>query len=354
MNGVPARLRLASALVAVAGGLLAAVGLLWVTGHDAGAGVGALVRGAFGSPVALRETLRQSVPLLIAGVGVAIALRTGLFNIGGEGQIYLGALAATVVGARVSDLPPPLAVALVLAAGAAAGGILGALAGALRAWLSMNEVITTILLNLLAFLLVSWAVHGPLRDRAGGGYPWSAPLPTNAQLPVVPLGRFGLPLGFAIGLALAALVAFFLARTGLGLEFRTVGEAPDAARFAGIPVERRILQSFGLSGTLCGLAGAVELAGSQPRLSDFFSPGYGFTAVAVALVAAGGAGGVAAAAAFFGALRAGSASMERVAGVPSAIVLVVQGLIILLLVASRSRRVLRRLEPRAPLAGEGG
>jgi simple sugar transport system permease protein len=352
MNAASLRLRLVSALVAVGGGLLAAVGILWLTGYDAGAGVSALVRGAMGSPVAFRETLRQSVPLLIAGLGVAIGLRTGLFNIGGEGQVYLGALAGSVVGTRVPELPSPLAIVLVLAAGSAAGGILGGVAGVLRAWFSMNEVITTILLNLLAFLLVSWAVHGPLRDRTGGGYPWSAPLPTNAQLPVVPLGQLGFPIGFAIGLVLVALVAFFLARTGLGLEFRTVGEAPDAARFAGIPVQRRIVQSFVFSGALCGLAGAVELAGSQPRLSDFFSPGYGFTAVAVALVAAGGAPGVAAAAVLFGALRAGSASMERVAGVPSAIVLVVQGLIIVLLVVARSGRVLRRLEPRAPVTEE--
>jgi simple sugar transport system permease protein len=278
---------------------------------------------------------------------VAIGLKTGLFNIGGEGQLYLGALAATVVGAQLAGVSPPLAVMVVLAVGASAGGALGALAGALRAWLSMNEVITTILLNLLAVLLVSWAVHGPLRDREGGGYPWSPPLPSNAQLPAIPVGRLGLPLGFALGVLLAGVVAVFLARTGLGLEFRTIGEAPDAACFAGIPVERRILQSFVLSGALCGLAGAVELAGSQPRLSDFFSPGYGFTAVAVALVAEGSPGGVVLGALFFGALRAGSASMERVAGIPSAIILVVQGLIILLLVSVRSRRVLRRLEPRA-------
>lgn len=345
--------RAVTAVVAVAGGLAIALALVAVTGHEPGAAAAALARGALGGRVGLRETLRQAVPLLLAGLGVAVALRTGLFNVGGEGQIYLGALAATLVGARSEAWPPLVAVSVTLTAGAVAGAGLGALAGWLRAHLSMNEVLTTILLNLVAFLLVSWTVHGPLRDRKGGGYPWSEPLPEPARISLARVVGYDIPLGFVVGLAAAVAVAFLLRRTQLGFELRTIGDAHQTAAFIGIPVPARIVQAFAISGALCGLAGAVELAGSQYRLSDFFSPGYGFTAIAVALVAAGGAGGVSIAALFFGALRAGSASMERVAGIPSALVLLVQGLVILLLVAGRSERVLRRLSPRRMAEGEG-
>lgn len=350
--------RLAGGAVLTTAALLAAAGLLAVSGHDPLASIRALVTGAVGGPARIGETLRQTVPLLGTGLGVTVALRAGLFNIGGEGQLYAGALLAVLAGRAFGDLSPPLALPALLIAGAVGGGALGALAGWMRARLSMNEVIVTILMNFVVFYGVSWIVHGPLRDRQGGGYPWTEEIPAPTRLPALRVGVVDLPAGLIVGLLLAVAVWVLLYRTNLGFEMRVTGDAPDAAAFARIPVARRLGQALMLAGVLCGLGGALELIGHQYRLSDFFSPGYGFTGIAVALVGAARPAGVVVAAFVFGALTAGAASMERTAQVPSAIATVVQGISIVLLVVARSAwlsRVRSRLVRTAgPEAGAHG
>ena len=348
---VPGILRRSDATIAAAGrmvrgalsnGFIVLLGLvvsglmLAVTGADVVAAVDALVGGSVGSPEAIRQSLIQAVPILIAGLGVSFALRAGLVNIGADGQLYIGALFASVVAIFGPPLPWPVAPVAMLGAATIGGLLWGALPGWMRGRLGMSEVITTLLLNFVAFWIVSWAVHGPINDPAGGGYPWTPEVPGVARLAVIRLGGFFIPSGMILGMLIAAAISFVLHRTNFGFELRVVGDSPAAARWAGVNVPRRIIQTLAVSGALAGIAGAAELAGNQYRLSDFFSPGFGFTALVVALVGGATPSGTVAAALFFGALAAGGGSMERIAQVPASTGLVVQGTVIAILVASRS------------------
>lgn len=315
------------------------IALLAVTGADLGVALPALADGAFGDARAFEETLRQSIPLALIGLGVAVGLRAGLFNIGGEGQLYVAALAAIVVSQALPIDIPIIAVTLVLAVGVTAGAIWGGAAGWMRSHLGMNEVITTILLNEIGFLLAGWAIHGPLRDREGGGYPWSKEIAESFRLPVLDVGPLAIPFGVVIAGVAAFGVYVLLERSHFGLQLRSFGDNPDVAEYSGTNVKRLAVITMAIAGGLAGLAGVVELAGTQERLSDFFSPGYGFTAIAVALVGNARAGGVVIAALLFGGLRAGASTMERIAQVPAATSLVAQAIIIMLLVLARSDRL---------------
>jgi simple sugar transport system permease protein len=276
-------------------------------------------------------------------------------NIGADGQLYMGALFASVVVMFGPSLPWPLAPVVMLGAATIGGFLWGALPGWMRGHLGMSEVITTLLLNFVAFWIVSWAVHGPINDPTGGGYPWTPEIPGPARLPVVRVAGLFLPTGILLGLLLALVISFVLRRTQFGFELRVLGDSPAAALWAGINVPRRIILALAISGALAGIAGAAELAGNQHRLSDFFSPGFGFTALVVALVGRATPSGTVAAALFFGALAAGGGSMERIAQVPASTGLVVQGTVIAILVASRSTaarslflRVRRRVSRPSP------
>lgn len=343
----------------VALGVGLSIGLLAVTGADLSTALPALANGAVGDARALEETLRQAIPLLFIGLGVAVGFRTGLFNIGGEGQLYVGALAAIVISQVLPIGVPVIAVGLILVVGATTGAVWGGVAGWMRARLGMNEVITTILLNQIGFLLAGWAVHGPLRDRAGGGYPWSEEIAVQFRLPVLEVGPLSIPFGIVLAGVFAIGVYVLLERSLLGLELRTLGDNPDVAEYSGSSVRRLAVLTMAIAGGLAGMAGVVELAGTQERLSDFFSPGYGFTAIAVALVGNARSGGVVVAALLFGALRAGASSMERIAQVPAATSLIAQAIIILLLVVARSDRLALWIRHRRALgeslaeAGEG-
>lgn len=334
--------------------------LLLLTGSNVGIALSALYHGSLGGADSIRESLRQAVPILIAGLGVAFALRAGLFNIGGNGQIYVGALCAALVGLYATALPVPILPIAVVIAGAAGGGAWGAIPGWMRSRLSMNEVITTLLLNFVGFWGVMYFVHGPFRDPVGIGYPWTRAVGSKAQLPYLPFGSVLVPTGTLIGIGLAVLFAVVVNRTKFGFELRLLGDNPAAGKFAGVPIGSRTVQTLAVSGALCGIAGAVELASFQYRVSDFFSPGFGFTAVAVALVANGSASGTVAAALFFGALQAGASAMESIAQVTASVSFAVQGFIIILLVAARSQVLqakmlrIRRRRPAGPRTVAGG
>lgn len=337
-------------LAVMALGLALSLLMLAITGADLGEALPALFNGALGDARAIEETLSQSIPIMFVGLGVAIGLRAGLFNIGGEGQIYVSALAAIVVSQALRIGNPVLAVALVLVVGATAGGLWAGAAGWMRAYLGMNEVITTILLNGIGILLAGWAVHGPLRDRDGGGYPWSEKIGEPFRLPVLDLGPVTVPAGFLLALGAAFVVWILLERTVVGVELRTLGDSPDASAYAGLKVTLLVIGAMVCAGALAGVGGVIELAGKQERLSDFFSPGYGFTAIAVALVGNARAGGVALSALFFGALTAGASSMERIAQVPAATSLVAQAIIVALLVLARSDRLQRWVRARRQIS----
>ncbi|NIA24532.1 MAG: ABC transporter permease [Gammaproteobacteria bacterium] len=325
------------AVVALGVGL--SIAFLAVSGVDLSEALPALAKGAAGDARAFEETLRQSIPLMFIGLGVAVGLRAGLFNIGGEGQLYVAALAAIVISQAVPIGIPFFAVMMILVVGVAAGVVWGGSAGWMKSRLGMNEVITTILLNEIGILLAGWAIHGPLRDRAGGGYPWSKAIGVQFRLPVLEIGPLSIPFGIVLAGVFAVGVYVLLERSRFGLQLRTLGDNPDVAEYSGMSVRRLTVLAMVIAGGLSGLAGVVELAGTQHRLSDFFSPGYGFTAIAVALVGNARSGGVVAAALLFGGLRAGASSMERIAQVPAATSLIAQAIIILLLVIARSERL---------------
>jgi len=306
---------------------LAAAGLaLAALGYPPGATVRALVAGSFGSGPALANTLLKSSPLLLTGLAVALSFRCGAWNIGAEGQLTVGALCATAVATRaLPEAPAPLLLPATALAGAAAGAAFAAVAGALRAARGVSEVVSTILLNFVALQLVALAVHGPLQEAAGA-YPKSDPLPGAAMLPAWGRLHAGLPLAIAAALA----VHWLVFRTPLGFRMRAVGLSPRAARFAGISPERHAVVALALAGAVAGLAGAFEVAGVTGQLYEGISPGHGYTAIAVALLARLHPLAVIPSALFFGALEAGAGAMQREAGVPSVMTEVVQGLVILL------------------------
>lgn len=320
-------------LAALVVSLLVAAVSLRLGGHDPVRAASALIGGALGSPDALLSvTLVRSVPFILTGLAVALAFRAGVWNIGAEGQLYVGALAATWVGLGLTEVPGPLRLVLLLAASAAGGALWAAGPALLRVRRGVGEVITTLVLNFVAIDLVSWAVRGPLQEDRGV-FPQSESLDRAARLAALWPGT-RLHWGFVIALVLAALLRWVFARTTVGLALRAVGSAPDAARVAGrIAVEPITLGAFLASGALAGLAGGVEVAGVTYALYEGLSPGHGYTAIAVALLAGLNPVAVIPAAVLFGALEGGAGAMQRIASVPAPWVGGVEALVILSVLA---------------------
>ena len=287
----------------------------------------ALASGAFGDLYSIGETLTRTVPLMFTALGVALAFQCGVWNIGADGQFLVGAIAAMAM-LRVWPAPPSWAgIPLLIAAGAAAGALWALLPAVLKVRRRASEVISTIMLNFIAMQLLSWVIRGPLQEGPRR-YPQSDEVPAALQL-----WRLLPPTRLHIGLAGAVLAAialgFFLYRTTLGFQIRATGQNETAARASGIPVDRAVIAAMALGGGLAGLGGAVELMGVTFRLYEPFSSGYGYTAIAAALLGGLKPGGVAVAALLFGALDAGSRTLQTQAGIPSVMVSVIQGVILL-------------------------
>jgi simple sugar transport system permease protein len=305
--------------------------LIMITGANPFTAYRALLTAAFGSVNGFAETMVKACPLLLAALGVTIAFRAKLWNIGAEGQIYAGGIAAALAGIYITGLPTPIHLSLTLLAGAIGGGIWGAIPGYLKARLRVNEVITTLMLNYIIILLTSYLIHGPLRDKTSG-ITISPQLARSAWLPIViPRTRFHA--GILLAICMAFLVHFLLNRTVFGFQLRAVGASIRSARIAGISVRRTILWTMIVSGALAGMAGGVEVAGLQHRLVDEFSPGYGFLAIAVALVGGLEPIGVVLASILFAALLNGADAMQRAADVPVPVIFVIEGLVILFVAA---------------------
>ncbi len=316
-------------LGAAAGALALASALFLAVGVDPLRALSALAAGAFGDAIALENTLVRAGPLALIGLGTCLAFRASVWNIGGEGQFLAGALAATAVATRLAPAAPAgVLLPLVVVAGALAGALLGAVCAALKVGRGVSEVLSTLLLNFIAALAVAWLVHGPLRE-ASGAYPQSDALPAAAQLAVLP-GLRRVHYGLLAALVLPVATWAYLFRSAAGLRVRAVGVAPDAARYAGISPARETVAVLVLSGALAGLAGALEVAGVTARLFESLSPGYGFTAIAVALLARLQPLAVLPSALFFAALASGSGSLQRVAGAPATAVSVIEAIAILL------------------------
>ena len=304
----------------------------------------AFFNGAFGSWYAFTSaTLVRATPLIIIGLGFALALRGGALNIGAEGQFYAGAIAATWVGLHLVGWASPLAIGATWIAAAVAGALWMLVPVILRLRYGVLEVISTLLLNFVAEALVSFMVQGPMQEPTHV-YPQSEAIAQAARLPLLPGTR--LHLGFALAVVLAILLWWIFTRTLWGFRLLAVGEGPRAAEISGrIPVGRMIAVSLLASGAIAGVAGATEVGGVSYALYQNLSPGYGFTAIAVALLARLKPLWIIASGILFGALEAGAAGMQRDAGVPAVIVYVIEAAIIvtLLLIDARQRARLARM-----------
>ncbi len=315
---------------------------LQVAGYEAGDALAALWRGAFGSWYAFASaTLVRAIPLVILGLGVALAFRAGAFNIGAEGQFYAGAIAATWVGLHAGRLPAPVALTAAALAATAAGAAWMALPVVLRRRYGVTEVISTLVLNFVAESLVSLMVQGPLQESQGI-YPQSDMIAPAARLPLIAGTR--LHAGILVALAGAVALWYLSARTLWGFRLRAVGAGPRAAAISGrIDAARVTALALLGSGAIAGLAGGIEVSGVSYALFQNLSPGYGFTAIAVALLARLHPLGVVATGVLFGALEAGAGAMQRDAGVPAVAVYVVEAVVILVVIlieAVRRRRAI--------------
>lgn len=318
-------------LLAVGIGLAVLVLGLATAGYPPLPALAALWRGALGSPDAvLSALLPRAIPLILIGLGIGLAFRAGAFNIGAEGQFYAGAIMATWVGLALGTWPRLLAVPTVLLAGFAAGLVWAAVPALLRVRFGVLEVISTLLLNFVAEALVSWMVLGPLQESKHI-YPQSDPLPLAARLPQIPGSR--LHLGLSVALCLALALWLFGRRTLAGFQLRAVGLNPLAARvMGGVRPERFFAAALLISGAFAGLAGASEVAGTTFALFQNLSPGFGFTGIAVALLARLHPLGIVATGLLFAGLEAGAGAMQRDAGVPAVAVYVVEAVVILTIV----------------------
>lgn len=310
-----------------------------------------LLEGAFGSTKALSETAVWASPYIFAGLAVALAFKGGLFNIGAEGQLALGAVASAWVGYALPGLlgiklPAIIHLPLTVLAGVIAGGIWGAIPGWLKARTGGHEVINTIMMNYIALNMVSYLLNGPMKDPN--------PLNVIARTPEIAESARFAPIfsgyrmhwGFILAIVIAILVWFLLWKTTLGFEIRTAGANPDAGKYAGVNVGRTIVLSMTLSGMLAGMAGAIEVTALNYRHELGFSIGYGFDAIAIALLAKSHPLGVILSAILFGAMRNGGTRMQFLTQIPVDVISVIQALILLFVAADAIVRFIFRIKAR--------
>jgi ABC-type uncharacterized transport system permease subunit len=314
---------------------------------------GALVQGAFGSANALADTAVKATPLLFVGLGICIAFRGGVINIGGEGQLVAGAVAATAVALSLPQWPSWAVIGTCLLVGFLAGAIWGGIPGALKAYLNVNEILSTIMLNFIAVQGMNFLLRGPLMDpvqvEQGSFIPQTARFSAATDLPRLVPTR--LHAGAALAVALAVLVYIFLWRTTIGYRIRAVGLNPDASRVAGIEVKRYIMLSLVLSGALAGLGGATQVLGLHHRMftdgsAQGFTGAAGFNGIVAALFGKLHPLGTIPASLLFGALLVGANHMQRAVQIPSDFIIALNGLVVVFVVGSEiwSRRQARRRE----------
>ena len=326
---------------------------------------GALFSGSFGDPVKfftgfqqlfttgetagllraiypLSESIVIATPYIFAGLSVALGFRCGLFNIGAEGQFFIGALSSAYVGYSLVGLPMIVHLPLALLAGAAGGALWGMIPGYLKARFGAHEVVNTIMMNWIAFRLSDWLLNGPM--KASGFRPVTPNVEHTAELPRFFPDPLRINWGIILALVVAYLVYWFLFKTTLGFEIRSVGANPDAARYAGMNIIRNFVLVMALAGGLAGLAGSAQVLGVDHWVGQGFSAGYGFDAIALALLGRSHPFGVVLAALLFGFLRGGATRMQSMAGIPIDIISIIQGLVIIFIAAPGIIRWLYRLK----------
>lgn len=337
-TGIRAALR---AIAAVLLALLVTSVLILLAGKSPFAAYWSLAEGAFGSLDRVTFALNKSTPYILIAVGVALCFRAGIINIGGDGQVAVGALAASWLALNTTG-PSLFVIALALGGGMAAGAVWAGIAAAIRLSRGVHEVLSTLLLNFVGLLLVSAALNGPLADP-GAGFPQSPQFDERVCLPKLLAGS-DLHAGLIIALLVAVASHVLLWHTRFGFQLRLAGGSRSAADYAGVSFGANVIAAMLLSGGLAGLAGGIEVLGVHYRLIEGFSQGFGFTAVAVALLGAANPLSVIPAALFFGFLQAGALSMQREVGVPSSIIYGIEGFsIIFALCAMAMGRTGRRI-----------
>jgi len=288
------------------------------------------------------ESLVTATPYIFAGLSVALGFRCGLFNIGAEGQFFIGALCSAFVGYSLRGLPAFIHLPLALLGGAAGGALWGIIPGYLKAKFGAHEVVNTMMMNWIAFKLSDWLLNGPM--KASGFRPVTPNVELSAELPRF----FPDPIRLNWGLILAFVVAYalywFLFKTTLGFEIRSVGANPDAAKYAGMSIVRNIVLVMAMSGGLAGLAGSAQVLGVDHWVGQGFSAGYGFDAIALALLGKSHPFGVVLSALLFGFLRSGATRMQSMAGIPIDIISIIQGMIIIFIAAPEIIRWLYRIK----------
>jgi simple sugar transport system permease protein len=352
------------ALAVLTGLILGAIAIV-ASGSNVFAAYGALFVGSFGDPVRfftgfqqlfttgettgllraiypLTESLVTATPYIFAGLSVALGFRCGLFNIGAEGQFFIGALCSAFVGYSIRGLPAIIHLPLAILAGAAGGAVWGMIPGYLKARFGAHEVVNTIMMNWIAFKLSDWLLNGPM--KASGFRPVTPNIEHTAELPRFFSDPLRLNWGFILALVTAYALYWFLFKTTLGFEIRSVGANPDAAKYAGMNIVRNFVLVMAMAGGLAGLAGASQVLGVDHWVGQGFSAGYGFDAIALALLGKSHPAGVVFAALLFGFLRSGATRMQSIAGVPIDIISIIQGLVIVFIAAPEIIRRLYRLK----------
>ncbi len=291
-----------------------------------------LVKGSFGNRYGFGETLTRFVPLLFCSLSFAIAHKSGFFNVGAEGQLLMGAVGAVLVGAYIDGLNPILHVFLCILAGIIFGAVWAGIAGFLKIYLGSDELINTMMLNYVAILLVDFLIHGPIKPPDSYLYVSETILP-SAKLPII-LSRTPLHFGFIISLLVTAGVFYLVYRTPIGYQMRTVGANKRAASYAGINIIWATVIALLTTGGLAGMGGAMELMGTQFKIVNGFSAGYGYDGIGVAVMGRYNPIGIFLATLLFAVIRVGMGAMQRGAGVPFPLLNVIQGLIIVFVIAS--------------------
>ncbi|HNN13217.1 MAG TPA: ABC transporter permease [Anaerolineales bacterium] len=350
--------------LAVLTGLIIGAIVIVASGANVFDAYGALFAGSFGSPAKFvegfqvffstgetkellkaiypfTESLVTATPYIFAGLSVALGFRAGLFNIGAEGQFFIGALCSAYVGYSVKGLPMIIHLPLALLAGALGGAIWGMIPGYLKAKFGAHEVVNTIMMNWIAFRLSDWLLSGPM--RSSGFRPVTPNVLATAELPRFFPDPLRFNLGFFLALLAALLVYWFLFKTTTGFEVRSVGANPDAAKYAGMSIVKNLVLVMSLAGALAGLAGSAQVLGVDHWVGQGFSAGYGFDAIALALLGKSHPFGVVLAALLFGFLRSGATDMQSMAGIPIDIISIIQGLVIVFIAAPAIIRWLYRI-----------
>ena len=323
--------------------LLAGSVFILIVGENPITAYGVLFRESFGSVRNIASTLQRATPLVFTGLAVAFAFRCGLFNIGAEGQLYVGAMVAAIIGVSLSGLPRLIHLPLAVVAGMLAGGLWAFVPGILKAKLGVHEVINTIMMNFIAFFLTDYLVTGPFH-----GGRWAPE--TDRVADTAALARLFPPTrlngGIILALGAIAVIYVILWKTKIGYEIRAVGLNPTAAEYGGISVSRNMVLAMVLSGACASLAGVEQVLGVHGRFIQRFSPDLGFVGIAVALLGKNHPVGVLLAAILFGALRTGGAAMDRLTDVPRELIVIIQAMIIMFVAAEElTRSLLRRRRP---------